>query len=60
MVRYVDMNYSKLKEEYENRGIKKYSGLRKQILMILLIMHNEGMIDKLIVFFCTKFYSNVI
>jgi len=40
MVRYVDMNYSKLKEECENRGIKKYSGLRKLILMILLIIHD--------------------
>jgi len=42
MVRYVDMDYSKLKEECENRGIKKYFGLRKPILMILLIMHDSG------------------
>ena len=46
MVRYVDMNYSKLKEECENRGIKKYSGLRKPILMILLMMHDRGLFDE--------------
>ena len=40
MVRYVDMNYSELKEECEECGIKKCSGLRKQILMILLMMHD--------------------
>jgi len=45
MVRYVDMNYSKLKEECENRGIKKYSGLRKPILMILLMMHDSGLFN---------------
>ena len=46
MVRYVDMNYSKLKEECEERGIKKYSGLRKPILMILLMMHDRGLFDE--------------
>ena len=35
MVRCVDKNYSELKKECEGRGIKKYSGLQKPILMIL-------------------------
>ena len=46
MNRYVDMNYSKLKEECENRGIKKYSGLRKPILMALLMMYDSGLFDE--------------
>jgi hypothetical protein len=45
MVRYVDMNYSELKEECENRGIKKYSGLRKPILMLLLMMYDSGLFN---------------
>ena len=29
MVRYVDMNHSELKKKCDERGIKKYSGLKK-------------------------------
>jgi len=46
MVRYVDMNYSELKKECDGRGIKKCSGLRKPILMVLLMMHCKGLFDE--------------
>src|SRR5438874_182202 len=46
MVRYVDMNFSELKKECEERGIKKCSELRKPILMILLMMHDRGLFDE--------------
>ena len=40
MVRHVDMDNSELKKECDEHGIKNCSGLRKLILMILLMMHN--------------------
>ena len=47
MVRYVDTSYSELKNECDERGIKKYSGLRKTILMRMLMMHDRGSFCKL-------------